>query len=289
MEGCGKNQNNKLENQTFLIYYLNLEETKIVSRETKIISTETLNQIAEVVKILQEQTDSTQIHSVLTDTVVLLSCNYDAGKLYLNFDDGYKTLSNTTEVLTRAALVRTFCQIEGVDSIVIQIDGEGLVDHDGKAVGSMVAEQFIDNDGKEINTYEKAELTLYFANEDGNKLVKVEREVSYNSNISLQKLVIEQLIEGPNLENVYPIISSSTKVISVTVTDGTCYVNLDSELLTQVGNVTAEVTVYSIVNSLTILPDVDRVQISVDGSSDILLREMINLNAVFERNRDLIE
>ena len=51
---------------------------------------------------------------------------------------------------------------------------------------------------------------------------------------------------------------------------------------------TSEVTIYSITNSLVELPNVNKVQIAVDGETNISYRENVSLNTVFERNLDLL-
>ncbi len=104
----------------------------------------------------------------------------------------------------------------------------------------------------------------------------------------MEKLVVEKLIEGPKSENVYPTINPETKIVSVTVKDGTCYVNLSSDFLTQPYNVTSEVTLYSITNSLVELPNINKVMISVNGETNISYREKVSLNQAFERNLDLL-
>lgn len=74
---------------------------------------------------------------------------------------------------------------------------EMLADSSGMAIGTMNADSFIENAGDEINAYEKVNLKLYYANEDGTGLVEENRRnVVYNSNISLEKLVVEQLVKG---------------------------------------------------------------------------------------------
>ena len=77
-------------------------------------------------------------------------------------------------------------------------------------------------------------------------------------------------------------------MIGVTVRDGICYVNFDEAFLTQVYNVTPDVVIYSITNSLVELTSVNRVQISIDGQTDLIFRETFNLANVYERNLDLI-
>ena len=106
----------------------------------------------------------------------------------------------------------------------------------------------------------------------------------------MEKLVLEQLIAGPSEEDgeAYPVISSAAKVLGVTVKDGVCYVNLDENALTQIGNVTAETEIYAIVNSLAELPNINRVQIAVGGKTDVVFREKVQLSTAFDRNLDLV-
>ena len=111
----------------------------------------------------------------------------------------------------------------------------------------------------------------------------------YNTNISLEKLVVEELIKGPNNEELFPTINPETKVNSVTVKDGICYVNLNENFLTQVSNATSEVTVYSITNSLVELPNVNKVQISINSDTEGTYRETIPFSTIFERNLELME
>ena len=115
-----------------------------------------------------------------------------------------------------------------------------------------------------------------------------QRNVVYNSNIALEKLVVEKLIEGPKATGSYPTINPATKIVSVTVKDGICYVNLDESFQNQPYNVSSDVTIYSITNSLVELSNVNKVQISINGKTDVSYRENVSLNNVFERNLDLL-
>ena len=213
----------------------------------------------------------------------------DGEQLTIDFDEHYKEIDSITEILIRAAIVRTLTQVEGVNYVSFTIQGETLTDNAGVAIGTMSADMFIDNAGKEINTYEKVNLCLYFANESGDRLIQEnQRNVVYNSNISIEKLVVEKLIEGPASDSAYPTINPATKIISVNVKDGICYVNLDSAFLSQPYNVTSDVTIYSITNSLVELPNVNKVQISINGETSILYKESISFTTIFERNLDIM-
>ena len=85
-----------------------------------------------------------------------------------------------------------------------------------------------------------------------------------------------------------PVMNPETKILSVSVRDGVCYVNLDDSFLNQVYDVSPEVTIYAITNALVELPNVNKVQISVGGETNINYRESMNLSTVYERNLDLV-
>jgi len=53
--------------------------------------------------------------------------------------------------------------------------------------------------------------------------------------------------------------------------------------------VTADVTIYSIVNSLVELSNVNKVQISINGDTSTTYREKFAFSTVYERNLDLVE
>ncbi|MCI9373962.1 MAG: GerMN domain-containing protein, partial [Lachnospiraceae bacterium] len=47
-------------------------------------------------------------------------------------------------------------------------------------------------------------------------------------------------------------------------------------------------TIYSITNSLIELPNINKVQISVNGDTSLFYKESISLTNIFERNLDLV-
>lgn len=286
--GCGKREQENNE-KSIEIYYLNKEETKI-GNESYSMQAETMEkQIDELLHVLAQTPENAEYKAPISSSITVLDAVEDAGQLTLIVDESYRNLSAITEVLTRAALVRTLTQIPGIDYISMKIREEPLADQSGNPIGVMTADMFIDNAGKEINAYEKARLTLYFTDESGTKLVETTRSVVYNSNISMEKLVVEQLIIGPMNDSAYPTINPETKVNNVTVKDGICYVNLNDSFLTQITNVTSDVTIYSITNSLVELPNVNKVQISINGDTDGMYREKIPFSTIFERNLELLE
>ncbi|MBE5877973.1 MAG: hypothetical protein E7290_13965 [Lachnospiraceae bacterium] len=274
------------------ISYLNQSETQIIPEVHYLQGRETTERIVEVLTLLGEVPDSKELKATLTGSIYIVSYTYDDGQVIVSMSDKYKELSKTTEVLIRAALVRSLTNIPGVEYVMLTVNGEPLIDSTGTALGIMTADMFLDGAGTPFNSYEQTTIRLYFANETGEGLVSINRNLLHNmdmSNISMEKLVIEQLIKGPVNDSSYATVNPATKLLSVTVKDGICYVNFDSGFLTPVNNVTSEVAIYSVVNSLVELTNVNKVQISVDGNKDMKFREKYELSTVFERNLQIIE
>lgn len=278
----------------YTIYGINKDETKIVSSQYVAKSTQQDDLIDELIEQLMTTPERLEYRAPLGGNNRLVGYSLEEGQLILNFDELYKDQPITTEVLVRAAVVRTLTQIEGVTYVSFQIRSEPLKDTAGNVIGIMSADMFIDKAESESNARERVKLRLYFANEDGDRLVETNRTLEYStnvSNVSLEKLVVEQIIGGPSKQvegKVFPTINPDTKIVGVTVKDGTCYVNLNESFLTQIYNVTSEVTIYSITNSLVELPNVNRVQIAINGDSNVMYREHTSLSVTYERNLDIV-
>lgn len=290
LAGCGSGSQDRVtDGRSYNVYYVDNEETKIFSKAYQTTTEDGRALLDELITQLALPSDKMEYKAPISSDFTVLGYTWENNQLVINFDEHYKDMDSIKEILVRAAIVRTLSQVKDVNYISFTINNEPLMDNGGTAVGSMSADMFIDNEGNEINTYEKVNLKLYFANETGDRLVEEEqRNVVYNSNISIEKLVVEKLIEGPQAEGRYPTINPETRIVTVTVKDRICYVNLSEAFLSQPYSVTSDVTIYSIANSLVELPNVSKVQISVNGDTSIFYKESISLTTLFERNLDLI-
>lgn len=278
------------DSSAFKIYYVNSSETGIVSENYEIQSDKSDSKavINELVTALETMPDRLQYEAPIAGDIKLLNYSLKDKLLTLNFDRKYNELGRTIEILDRAAIVRTFCQLEDVEYVTFQVEGTPLTDHYGSVIGNMSADTFIYNVGKEISTYEKIELKLYFANESGTKLVPVYRSVVYNSNISMERLAVEQVISGPNTDVAFPTVNKDSKIKSVNIKDGVCYIDFDSTFLTQTQNVSAEVALYSIVNTVTEFSDVNKVVLSANGEPSFTFMDFV-ISGPYERNLDIVE
>ena len=284
--GCGKET---IPEGSTLVYYLNKEATSLVPAGFEITGDSTEIKVEELLAKLEETPESVDLRRAIPENVKILSYNLDRQQLYVDFSGEYLNIDKATEVLVRAAVVKTLVQIEEVSFIGIRVNGEPLKDSKGIGIGLMNENTFLDNMGSEEHATKIVNLNLYFANKNGDKLTAQSTVIEYNANVAVEKVVVEQLISGPTEKGFYATIPKDTKVMSVTTKDGVCYVNLDTGFTAQGYDVLGTVTIYSIVNSLTDLPGITSVQILVNGETNITYKDNVSLETTFQKNPEIIE
>ncbi len=187
----------------------------------------------------------------------------------LNLSKEYFSMKETDEVVCRSSIVWTLTSLDKIQGVEIKVEGKPLCTHEGKEIGIMNRNNIL-IDGEEISaeTTEYAILTLYFANTEQTDLAAEERVVEVNSNQTREKTILEQLIAGPVEKDRLRTIPAETKIRDVTTTkDGTCYVNLSEDFVTKHngGKRTELLAIYSIVNSLCELEQIEQVQFLIEG------------------------
>lgn len=276
------------EEGEYNLYYTNLDVTSLSSEVYDANSESTEELIAELLEALNKEPKKHDHFLLLSDTVSVSSHVYDGSLVTLYMTEPYGSMPKTKEVLVRAGLVRTLVQIKGVDFVQIYVGAAPLKDSKGNEIGPMNARTFIENSGKEINSYKNANIELFFTNEEGNRLVSESRSLYYSSNIQLEQIIVEQLISGPKVQGNYPTLPTAASVLSVTVVEDTCYVNLNKAFLEQPLNVQQEIPIYSISQSLIQNCKVSKVQFSIEGQTELVFRESMSLNQFYEKNNALL-
>ena len=164
----------------------------------------------ELLERLKTAPDSSKLRQTIPTDVVVNGISINGDYLFVDFNEKYKDMTPTEEVLVRAGIVRTLMQAKVCSVVAFTVNAEPLLSHDGSLVGIMSNDSFVENPGKQINSSVETTLTLYFSNADGTSLVKETRNIHYSSNISLEKLVMEQLVEGPKSSSLTATLPSGT-------------------------------------------------------------------------------
>ena len=133
-------------------------------------------------------------------------------------------------------------------------------------------------------------VTLYFLDSGGMGLCEEKRTIEVKQSLTLENQIVEQIIRGPESDSLLPTVSMETKIGNIKTEEGICYVDLSSEFISKQtgGQNTDEMTIYSIVNSLTELENVKKVQFLIEGEKVNDLNGRVDLSKPFERDESKI-
>lgn len=279
--GCGK----KETESKYKIYYINEEQGEVLAESFVPSEETTQTMLEEMTEKLNKK--NAEGHTLLPENIEIQSCVDDDGMIRVDFNQEYHDLNPVDEVLLRASIVKDYVQIPNIYLVTITAEGTPIVDSQGQEIGAMSLDSFLENTGKEIMAYQYKELNLYFTNEEGNQLVSEARQVYYNGNTPIEKVIVEQLLRGPGESGHYATLPSDTRIVGVSVADGIAYVNLGKQFVDEALPVDAQIPIYSIVNSLIDAGNVSQVQISINGDTSLLFKDKVDMNQLFQVNHEL--
>ena len=282
---CGGGASAEPGDGEYYIYYI---EQDITGIDCEIASADGEDGSADLILTLlarmQELPESQELICAMDSTVEVQKAEYATDTtVYVYFNSAYSEMDSTREILCRAAIVKTLTQLESVDYVGFYINGQPLTDTSG-TIALMTADSFVDDTGDDTADLQRVEMTLYYTDSTGSRLVAVEKTVIAGSSKAVEELVIEQLIAGVESETVYATLPATVSLLSISVKSGVCYVNLSSEFIDDALDVEAYIPVYSIVDSLTELSNISKVQISIEGSANIVFKDIVSLSQPLERD-----
>ncbi len=293
--GCaGRNEQTKnivpttLKENEYRIYCLNKEGTKLHYYVTEALGDTQEELIKELFSYLSKDTEDLNSQPTLEANVVLQSIKIVKERLYLYFSKDYYNIDSIKEVLVRAAIVKTLSQIQGVSKIIFYVDGKEYRTAGGAPVGVMTAEDFVDDTTDLVMDNNKVNIILYFTDDKGMKLYPEVRNVYIDSRSSKEKVVLDELLKGPEKTGLKKVLPDGLTIISVVTRDGICYLDMDDTFLTGTINVTDSIPVYAIVNSLTAISGVEEVQIMINGEIGKTYRGVINFDIPLMVRKDLL-
>lgn len=272
--GCGAKEQ---QNSEMYLYYLNADGNALVQNSYPVMDIDGLMQ-------------KVKANNVLPKGVEIKDYKVNRLQLMLYFNEAYLEMNKSTEILVRAALVQTMTQLSNVEFVSFYVAGEPLKDNNGNLVGLMSAQDFVQNTGSSIDSYQTTELKLYFADKDGKQLKETTKSnIRYNANTAIERLVIEQLMKGTSSSGAQSVIPKTTKLLGVSVKDGVCYVNFDSKFATDSYDLNPDVTIYAVVNSIIANSNVTKVQILIEGANDAVYKNIVDLSKPLEWNVTLVK
>ncbi len=284
---CSKENKGLIEYETEL-FFAGAGKTGLASETVKVYVT-TIDEIYEtVVNELLKGPSSQNLVRLIPAETKLLSVKFSEGILTLDFSEEIYTPEESENILIRTSLVKTMTMMNEITGVKLLVDGEPMVDSDGEEIGILGKEDVVYD--TEPETEEKKYIKLYFSDLKSEKLIAEAREITVSEKETMEMRVLKELIKGPVNPKLMKTIPAETKILSVETKEGVCFVNLSQEFKNRHtgGSAGEMMTVYSIVNSLTEVEGVERVQFLIEGQKKDVFIHLI-FNEPFTRDSELIQ
>ncbi len=265
------------------MYYLSSKQSTLIAEEQTVKYDEN-DDITQIV--LENLIKGNSKNSGIADkkTTVNSVTKGESGVI-ADFSKDFLTNDSMTNTFAAYAVVKTLCQLPGIKSVKVTVDGQDIKSADGSFLGFLAGDDInIEKDSTE-NKY----AALYFADKTSRKLKKEIRRINITDSQSIEQYILNGLIEGPKSKELESVLSPDTSIISAQTTDGTCFVNFSAAFVSKnSGSKEKEMNaVYSVVNSLTELDSVKNVQFLIDGKKSDSFGS-ISISGTFYRNESMI-
>lgn len=290
LTGCNRKTHTDQEilSTGYKIFYIDSKNLGIVSETYKPKGTTTEELVKELLVALREEPKNVVYKKAIPESVTIKDYEVsNENSLLINFEANYYSeLQGIPDVLCRATIVYTLCQIPGLEYVLFNVNGLPMEDSNGRQIGLMKAEDIIESTGTETNY----KVVIYYADEDGKTLVASDSNIFYTGTGKIEEMIINQLINGPVEVGMKDTIPEGTTLLDVTTREGICYVDFNEKFMDVIPDVSGDVTLYSIVNSLVELPNVNKVQFYINSTLREAYQDVTEpFNGFFERNLDIIE
>lgn len=284
--GCGGN--GESAGTVYTLYFANAEKNKLVEEERTLQINQKEDEPRQVMEALLDGPTGTAV-AVIPAGTELLGLEVADGVASVDLSGTYYQNETAAELLARYSIVNTLCGLDGIDQVKLFVDGIEMMNSSNNPVGPLGSDDIVLSPQQSDATEQSQYVTLYFSDTQAEKLVAETRLVTVVEN-NLQKTIVQELIKGPSSSNAIKTVPAETKVLSVETQEGICFVNLSSDFVSKApgGSTAEQMAVFSIVNSLTELDDVEQVQFLVEGKKLEVYTHMA-FDQPFFRNESMME
>ncbi len=209
---------------------------------------------------LSQPPENSGLETALVKGTRIYSYELEGSVIDVSLSPAYLLLTELEKSAIKCCLTLTLCGISEVEYLNIYVD-EKLVDE------KLDARMMIIED-TDTNELEKR-ICLYFPDANNYYLRTEYRILTVRQDVLLAEYVVEELIKSTQAEGLRPSVPAGTRLLSAELKNGVCVVNFSKEFIDNRPDTASgqRLTIYSIVNSLVGLDNIDEVMFLVEGKA----------------------
>lgn len=182
-------------------------------------------------------------------------------------------------LLMKAAVAKTLFQLKDIGNIRFNLTYIESGDTDKSVYDKNSFYFYGYNTDMGLN---KTEYRLYHANDEKTGLTSSVYTVDLEPYLSVEEHIID------NLESM-KMIPHGTRMEAMSINAGVCHLKLSGDFVNQMPDINSELIVYSVVNSITSLQNIDKVLLSIDGVNSGTYRGSVDISIPLEFNEEIIK
>ncbi len=246
------------------MYFLNADGTGIEAEQHVIRYRDENELIRNTMSELMGRPSGSKRSRIIPGGTEIRHILIEDGNITVDFSKKFLTADSTRNVLAVYAVVKTLYSTGHARLVQVTVENNKITDPSGSELGFISALDI--NLETEEYISEMRRVRLYFG-ADNDKLMREDRTVKMTDQQPIEQYIINELIKGPKVDGMVPLLSKKTVLLSVNVEGNNCFLNFKSSFLTENdgSHEHERLVIYSIVNSLTELESIARVQFLMDG------------------------
>lgn len=267
--------------------YFPSEDNSLLKKEERDLQVVNGAILKATVQALLKGPETTGLHNAIPAGTILNGVNIKEKVAIVDFSKEFASANDVAGVVERMSVVNTLTGITGVEKVRIHIDGEELIGPSGKPLGDMSPAK-LDENGAPVQGGIKT-ITLYFGDSNAEKVIAEKREIELSQGEQLERIIFLELMNGPKTDGLHATIPKGTKLLSIRTGNGLCTLDLSKEFVDNSPGGTAgeSMTLNSVVNTLTELSYIKKVQFLIDGQKREIYTHAI-FDQPFSRKEDII-
>ena len=201
-------------------------------------------------------------YSPFPEQLQLLNSTLDQGVLTLYVTDHWLELTMLEEHLAEACLVMTMTQFDEVEQLCIRTELDEI---------SQIPYRYLQPENyllyDDSATSDHVTVKLYFSDHNARNLVEESRSRTAAPAELMAEYIVKELLKGPQSDRSLSVLPEGVNLLGVELSQGVCTVNFSEAFVTNrpKTHAQARMTVFSVVNSLTELPEVESVRFTCVG------------------------
>lgn len=206
---------------------------------------------------------SSDLESPFPRDTALLDWSLENGVLQLELNDAFTQLTGIELTVACGCIARTFLELPDITAVRIFVEG-ALLNGESAVTLTKASLQLADDGIDKLRT----DLTLYYTDDDRRYLIGQNLSINLAGQSDIVAYLVEQLQTAPTGLGLVSPLPKNTKLLGSTIENGVCTLDFSSEFETNAfsDSYAQRTTLLSLVNTLTQLENIDRVEFQLDGT-----------------------